>query len=232
MTGALTILSTKILDPGARTYALEQGWSLREESFIDIRPLPVPGHPVDVDALVVFTSENGVACSPDVRPARMACLEGKTVAAARARWPLAAIVCTADSGQALAECILRAGGFTRVCFFCAAEHRPELPEALRAAGIDVDAVPVYATVKTPKNIDTPYDAVLFFSPSAVDSFFQHNRLPEGAVCFAIGQTTAKAVAQHSDARTIAGGTPSQEALLACVRFYYDNQQRYNEHTAK
>lgn len=232
MTGALTILSTKILDPGARTYALEQGWALREESFIDIRPLPVPDRPLDVDALVVFTSENGVACSPDVRPAHMACLEGKTVAAARARWPLAVIVCTAGSGQALAEFILRAGGFTRVRFFCAAEHRPELPAVLRAAGIDVDEVPVYATVKTPKTVDTPCDAVLFFSPSAVDSFFEHNRLPEGAVCFAIGQTTAKAITRHSDARIIAGEKPTQEDLLHRVRFFYDNQQRYNEHTAK
>lgn len=196
--------------------------------------------------IVVFTSENGIKYlpwhrleplyHPNVKPLRtlpgtvnlwrVACLEGRTLTAALERLREEQIVCTARNGQELAERIIGTGRFTKVFFFSAREHRPELTDTLKAAGIDVVDIPVYETIGKPKVIDTPYDGVLYFSPSAVESFFQLNQLPPNAVCFAIGQTTAGAIKDYTDARIIVSETPSQEALLACVRFYFDNQQCY------
>jgi uroporphyrinogen-III synthase len=236
MTDRLTILSTKILDPEARDYALAQGWVLREEAFIEVRPLAASDLPDD-RPLMVFTSENGVVFSPGFRPAqgatglsliRVACLEGKTLTAVRGRWPDAEVVCTGKNAATLAEAIA-AHGFRKALFLCAREHRPELPEALRAAGIEVIEIPVYETIKAPKVIDTPFDALLFFSPSAAESFFRLN-VPGKAQCFAIGGTTAAAISAHTDNRIITSDAPTQAAILESVGLYFNTSPLRNEHT--
>lgn len=156
----------------------------------------------------------------------VACLSGKTFEAVTDKLREEQVVCTAGNGRDLAMAIAADGRFKKALFFCAEEHRPELPAILREAGMFVEEIPVYRTAGQPKTIDTPFDAVLFFSPSAVDQFFQLNSLPHGTVCFAIGETTAEAIKDYTDERVIASPIPNQEELLGCVRFYYDNQQCY------
>jgi uroporphyrinogen-III synthase len=176
----VSILSTKTLGADAKSIVGARGWTLIEEDFIAVRPLhpslpdPTPG------TLAVFTSENGVI--PGNWP--VACVSGRTLEAVRAQ--AMDVVCTAPHAKALAQAIIADGRFTKTVFFCALDHRPELTNTLRDAGIPVQEVPVYETICTPKLIAPPFDAVLFFSPSGVDSFFQVNRLQKGTVCFPIG----------------------------------------------
>lgn len=192
-----------------------------------------------VPPLAIFTSEKGVENEPFYKmrfnaygqfrlpgcPARwqIACLSGKTLESVVSRFGADQVVYTAKNARELASAIITDGRFKEAIFFCALEHRPELPAALRQAGIRLAEIPVYKTVARPKAIDTIYDGVLFFSPSGVGSFFQLNRLPKGAVCFAIGETTAEAIKEYTGERIIISNTPSQEDLLRCVQFYYDNQ---------
>lgn len=197
---------------------------------------------MDEQSLVIFTSEKGVEHRPRRglpleelgKPLPMghpdlwqiACLSGKTLQAVEASFREDQIIFKAKNAGQLAADIARDGRFSNAVFFCAQEHRPELPVILRQAGIRVTEFPVYKTIGQSKVIDSPFEAVLFFSPSGADSFFETNTIPRGGVCFAIGETTANAIKNYTDERIIISDTPSQEELLHCVQFYYDNKQCY------
>jgi uroporphyrinogen-III synthase len=229
-----SILSTKTLGDKARAYIQAQGWVLREEDFIEIQRLPTGqiSPTLSKDALALFTSENGAIYLPplidhDTLSAwSVACLVGKTLHAVHKRFREEQVIYIAKNARELAGAIVKDARFTKAVFFCAVDHLPDLPRILREAGIEVTEFPVYETTGTPRVIDTPFDAVLFFSPSGVDSFFQLNQLRPGTICFAIGETTADTIKNYTDERVIVGGSPTQDDLLASVRFYYDNQQSY------
>lgn len=221
-----SILSTKTLGTDARELIRSMGWALREEDFIDTRALPHADYVVPPEALVIFTSAKSIEYLSEGGFWPIACLSGQTQIQAQRTFSQEQIIYTAPSARELAGVIIEDARFREAVFFCAREHRPELPEMLREKGIQLTEVPVYETLGRPKVIDTPYDAVLFFSPSGVDNFFQQNHLPNGAVCFAIGETTAESIKDYTDERIIASDAPTQDALLRCVQFYYDKQQRY------
>jgi uroporphyrinogen-III synthase len=253
MPETLSILSTKSLRAGARDLAQSMGWILREEDFIETSGIPGLLPEMNPNTLVIFTSENGVkylvhgvkdlslhrqdipgkSFSPGHLDLwRIACLAGKTKESVLMYFREEQVIGTAGNAKELAAAIIADGHFKEAVFFCALEHRPELPAALRQASVRVTEIPVYKTTAQPKAINTPYDGVLFFSPSGVESFFQLNHLPKGAVCFAIGETTAGAIKDYTDERIIVSDTPAQADLLRCVQFYYDNQQCYNEPTTE
>ena len=58
-----------------------------------------------------------------------------------------------------------------VTFFCGNQRRDTLPDKVRAAGIKVEELVVYETVELPLKVTDHYDAILFYSPSGVRSFF-------------------------------------------------------------
>lgn len=255
-----SILSTKILDDAGRSFARAKGWRLWEESFIETTPLFRSSVPkdeehwknifsgIDDQTLVIFTSENGVqsvpySLAPTFSPGdrlpeghpelwQIACLSGKTLRKVESRFREKQVVLHAKNATGLASATIADGRFRRAFFFCALEHRSELPQALRAAGIELKEVPVYRTTGLAKVIKETFDGVLFFSPSAVASFFSVNKLKPGAVCFAIGETTAASIKDFTNERIIISTEPSQKTLLDSVQFYYDNQQLKNDPTKK
>lgn len=131
------------------------------------------------------------------------------------------VVDTADNAKSLAQTIIQ-HGVEEIVFFCGNKRRDELPEILKAAGIKVHEVVVYETIETPVVTNDDVDAILFFSPSAVQSFFSVNQLKKNTVCFAIGQTTANSIADFTDNRIVITESPSQEMMLALVNFYFQN----------
>ena len=122
---------------------------------------------------------------------------------------------TADDASILAKKIIE-HKVKEVIFFCGNKRRDELPDALKKAGMVVKEVIVYNTTETARLATADVDGVLFFSPSAVNSFFTVNSLTNNTVCFAIGKTTAKWVSQFSNNKTIISELPTQEGVLAAV----------------
>ncbi|MBA4198666.1 MAG: hypothetical protein C0459_14045 [Chitinophaga sp.] len=114
-----------------------------------------------------------------------------------------------------------------VVFFCGNIRRDELPETLAAKGVEVKEVVVYETIETKKSIDKTYNGILFFSPSAVRSFFSNNRVATNTVLFAIGNTTAAEIKNFS-ANTIQTANESAKELLLNQAIHYF--QSYN-HTS-
>ncbi len=225
------ILSTKKLEYSIRK-ALEGFAEIREVEFVTIQPVPLSKiqpeiHPwlYSSERLnIAFTSSNAVIdfsefflvngkwILPDWQ---IFCLSGVTKTAVTEKLFHARIAATADDAATLAKKITEAG-VKEIIFFCGNNRRNELPSILEDNGIMVREVVVYESELQPRTVSTEIEAILFFSPSAVESFFSANDLPKGVTCFAIGNTTASAVRERVKNLVIVPEKPSQESMLTAV----------------
>jgi uroporphyrinogen-III synthase len=135
------------------------------------------------------------------------------------------IIAEANNATNLAQKIIESG-VKEIVFVCGNKRRDELPVLLNKAGIEIHELTVYETTKTPIVISEDFDAILFFSPSAVQSFFSVNQLKKNTACFAIGETTAGSISDVTNNRIIISKSPSQEEMLASVHFYFQNMNCY------
>ncbi|MEJ7912634.1 MAG: uroporphyrinogen-III synthase, partial [Chitinophagaceae bacterium] len=126
--------------------------------------------------------------------------------------PAATIVATGENAGRLAERLVD-DGVKDAVFFCSNIRRDELPNKLRSEGGVVEEVIVYETREQPTTLTKEYDAVLFFSPSAVNSFFTTNKIPKQTEVFAIGKTTAEAIRQYLNKRIIVANVTGKEELV-------------------
>lgn len=111
---------------------------------------------------------------------------------------------TAKDATELAEKIAE-DEVDEIIFFCGDKRRDELPTILNKYNIDVTEIEVYQTNMVQHTIEKSYNGVLFFSTSAVESFFSTNDLNDKTVLFAIGNTTASAIKKYLPADS-AGST--------------------------
>lgn len=230
------VLSTKNLEPSLKQKAKEHGFKIIEQEAIQIRPIFTKEKKDEIFFLleakpefVVFTSSNAVSTLKkylndysNYLPLcwKIFCLGGKTKdAVLQDDTFFGTIEGTANNATALAQLILDKG-VKEVVFFCGNKRRNELPDLLQTNGVGIHEIVLYETVETPFTVAAGVDALLFFSPSAVQSFFSANQLKESAVCFAIGQTTADSLEQFTKNKIIISKEPSQEALLDEVIHYY------------
>ena len=80
---------------------------------------------------------------------------------------------------------------------------------------------VYETKPAPQIITEKYDGILFFSPSAIKSFFSVNTISSGTVCFAIGETTANILKENINNKIIISKDMSAEKMIETVVEYFD-----------
>lgn len=166
----------------------------------------------------VFTSSNAVMAleTTETPDWKIFCLSGATQRAATDRFGEHAITGTAASAKELAEEIIRASPAGDLWFFCGDRRREELPESLKTAGWFVHEVVVYQTILTPTRIEKHYDAIAFFSPSAVESFFSVNTPEPDVPLFAIGETTAAALRNKCPNPVSVSEKPDEKILIAQI----------------
>ncbi len=223
----LKILSTKALTQESKDKA-----SLND---IDIDELPfITTEPIKSDELknslrgflqqnitAVFTSKNAVLAFEQIVnaevPWKIFCIGQSTKKFVAKVFGEEKIVDTADNASELADIILKDGEIKRVIFFCGKIRREELPEKLKSAEIELKEIVVYETLETPQKISRKhYDGILFFSPSAVKSFFSLNKLNDEIQIFAIGKTTADAIQKNIDVELKIAETPGEENMINLV----------------
>ncbi|HEY0066935.1 MAG TPA: uroporphyrinogen-III synthase [Flavisolibacter sp.] len=176
---------------------------------------------------VVFTSTHSVDIVEDILHHdkkglpqwNVFTLDGRTKTAVSRFLPAEAIAATAANAAELATKIIERK-LKEVVFFCGNLRRPELPRMLGDAGIIVHEVEVYETFGTPRPITQDYEAVLFFSPSAVDSFFLSNKLDPAVVCFTLGNTTAQVLSGYTKNKVVISTGTSQEEMMETVYSYF------------
>lgn len=180
--------------------------------FIRTEPLPinVPGK-VNV---VIFTSANAVQAAQQAlsnTAMTVYCMEGATAALVTECFGKAVIAGVARNASSLADLII-IDQVQEAVFCCGDQRRPELPEKLSRHGVNVNEIITYRTILTPVQVNKQYNGMLFFSPSAVKSFFSVNGVHKDTVLFAIGETTARAIEDACPNKVITGHKPGKDAL--------------------
>ena len=232
------ILSTRPLSASVLEEAKEQNVFIDCISFIETesvqtRELEEKLQKLSLQNLdVVFTSMNAVESVKNyltVKPDWKIFSIGQTTKELVKEFFGENSVCgTADDASQLADVIIRHHP-KKVFFFCGDQRRDEMPEKLNDAGIALEEIVVYKTSSTSKKINKEYDGILFFSPSAVDSFFTTNKIAGNTILFAIGNTTATAAHQRANNKIVIADKPGKEELVKkMLAFFSQEKQRVNE----
>lgn len=177
--------------------------------------------------IAVFTSIHAVEVVkselPDITPVwEIFCTGGATKEALLEIFNETAIAGTAKNASGLAEKILQHPNLKQVVFFCGKQRLNDLPETLQSTGIHVTEVVVYQTVGTPVTISKHYQGILFFSPSAVHSFFSTNTISVSVVLFSIGKTTTATIESYCSNKVITSQWPGEANLIELVLDYFGN----------
>lgn len=230
MNNKVSILSTVALDQRLIDKAADQGVLLNGVPFIQVAALDNTDIKEEVADLcsrtiaAVFTSANAVRAisktTKALQPAwNIYCIGHATQLAVLECFSAEAIKGMANDAATLAE-IIKTELVPEVVFFCGDKRMDTLPDILRGEDVNVHEVVVYHTMETPQPISKKYDAILFFSPSSVHSFFAVNKVAAEVVLFAIGTTTASALQKHTNNKMIIGNTPSKEEMIADAINYF------------
>ncbi len=105
-------------------------------------------------------------------------------------------------------------------FFCGNKRRNTLPDFMNSHHIPFKEWIIYENVETPSSIEDHYHGYLFYSPSAVKSFFSKNRIDIEKPCFTIGKTTANAVTEKIPNPVLSSPETNTPALLELLVNYF------------
>ena len=226
----LNILCTRMLAKELIYKGAAKNILIDEVSFIDIKLINTHDVNNTITAFgqqqvnAVFTSIKSVEAvarqlihKPDWK---IFCTGGSTKDAAIKYFGNDKLAATGKSATVLAEKIIAAGNIKEIVFFCGDQRLNELPETLTANQIQVKELVVYQNIATPQFITKNYDAVIFFSPSAVHSFFSVNSLPVNVQLFSIGKTTTSVIQTYCTNIIITSEWPGKEHMVDMVIEYY------------
>jgi uroporphyrinogen-III synthase len=212
----MRILSTKILLDNQKEELIKANFELTEIDFITTK-----NKRFDLEGIndcLIFTSQNAVNSvlqHPEVEKLKtknVYCVGLKT----KILLSESGFNVVAYTGYAadLAEIITLIYASENYTFFSGNMRRETLPEALKEAGVKYNEIQVYETKLTPQKVNSSFDALLFFSPSGVESYLKDNSIKK-EMCFCIGETTAEALEKITK-NIIIAEQPSVEDVIEDV----------------
>ena len=95
-------------------------------------------------------------------------------------------------------------------------RRDTITNAFQKNNIIFEEIEVYHTHLTPHKIDNQVDGILFFSPSAVQSYVKENTITN-EICFCIGATTAAELTTNN--RIIANLPTVENVIIQCINYF-------------
>lgn len=102
-------------------------------------------------------------------------------------------------------------------YFCGNIRREELPKILINAGKVLKEVTVYKTELRYHKIDKTFDAIVFYSPSAVGAFFKNNKIKNRNTLIALGNATAMEIEKFHKGNIEIPESPDTEAVIESLR---------------
>ncbi len=229
-----SILCTGTVDQSAMQIAISNDVDIDVIPFTEIKSYPPETIQPQIQsmlqqkAVVVFTSSNAIRPVVEslngFKPAwTIYCIGYSTHELAKQYFGEENIKDTAGNAATLAAKIIAGGNTNEVIFFCGNLRRNDLPAALVQQNINVKEITVYHTSLVPKPVEKDYDAILFFSPSAAESFFIANDLTPKTVLFVMGNATSVEIKKFAANKIITGDEPIKHKLvMKAVEFVKDN----------
>jgi uroporphyrinogen-III synthase len=194
MAKSIQILSTKKLSGEQKQALLNANLEIIDTDFIQTQNKPFELK--DLNENLIFTSQNAVHSilsnpkAEELKSKNVFCVGLKTkILLSENGFNVVAYTGYATD---LAEIITLIYGRESYTFFSGNLRRETLPQALKDADVKFNEIKVYETTLQPQKIKTAVDAILFFSPSGVESYLKDNTIKK-ETCFCIGETTAEAL---------------------------------------
>ena len=202
--------ATKILLPHQKELLLNAGLQLVEYDAIKIEQVSFEG-PINIEYAIV-SSKNAVQSLllKEIQVKNFYCVGSKTKALLEENGQN--VLKMTENSKELGDFIQKSHNNGKIYFFCGNRRRDELPSILKAAKIPFEEIITYKTHLNPKSFHRSFDAILFFSPSGVESFALVNRWDDSwSIC--VGATTAAAVPPLNNLIAIANA-PTGESVIA------------------
>jgi len=182
---------------------------------------------VQLNATVVFTSKNAVKAVSEYpsnkKPSwKIYCIGNTTKNLVEKLFDESLIAGVRNNATEIAEEIISNSNINEVYFFCGDKRRDELPKLLKKKNITVNEFEVYTTKILHNKVEKNYNAVLFFSPSAVEGFFADNIINNKTTLFAIGETTAEEIRKYSNNKIIISNKPGKKDLIETVIEFFSS----------
>jgi len=171
---------------------------------------------------LLFTSQNAVKSflgnkkANDFKDNKIFCVGLKTKALLEKNG--FKIIASKEYASELAEIIVNDFSNETFIFFSGNLRRETLPEAFKIANISFEEIEVYETILAPKKINPEVNAVLFFSPSGVESYLKENKI-EDKKCFCIGTTTAESLKEITENILIANQQTVENVIIQAINYY-------------
>lgn len=226
MKTSVRLVSTKKLNPELLQALAMVNIQVVQEDFIR-RTVAVPQN-LQVNSIntkLVFTSKMGVRAwleivkefRLDINRHSIYCLSHRTKALA-VQHGFHVIGVGLDAGS-LADVILADKSTDRITYICGNRRRDELPNKLRSNGLEIQEVVAYKTELTPTVIQPGHQGILFFSPSAVESYFVLNQDIE-CTAFCLGHTTAQEAQRMGFSEIQIADSSTPESLVEKIIHFY------------
>jgi uroporphyrinogen-III synthase len=194
MAKSIQILSTKKLSGEQKQALTDANLDVVDTDFIQTQNKSFELK--DLNDNLIFTSQNAVHSvlsdpkSKQLKSKNVFCVGLKTkILLSESGFNVVAYTGYASDLAEIITLIYRNESYT---FFSGNLRRETLPQALKEADVKFNEIKVYETSLTPQKIKTAVDAILFFSPSGVESYLKENIIKK-ETCFCIGETTAEAL---------------------------------------
>lgn len=223
MANKINILSTKKLLPNQKQELLDANFNVIEDDFIktNIKNFELS----KVNNNLIFTSQNAVQSV--LKNPKVDELKSKNIFSVGIKTKSVLeengfnVEVYTDYASDLAEIISLIYNKESYTFFSGNLRRDILPKTLKENGITFNEIEVYETNLTSKKIKDKLDGILFFSPSAVESYLKLNTIKH-EICFCIGETTAELLENKNIENIIISENPSVENVINEVIEYYNN----------
>jgi uroporphyrinogen-III synthase len=221
MENEIRIVSTKVLSEDQKLPLLSANFSVIDNDFISIKY-----HNFNFEELndyLIFTSQNAVESVllhnniDQIKTKKAFCVGEKTKKLLEQNG--IEVVLFSDYAAELASVIFNQYSKSSFTFFSGNLRRNILPDALQLAQIKMDEIEVYQTVLTSHKVEARHNGILFFSPSAVESYLKENEIGN-KTCFCIGYTTAETLKGKTE-NIIIASQPKIENVIAEVIKYYN-----------
>jgi uroporphyrinogen-III synthase len=174
---------------------------------------------------VVFTSKMGVRAwieivkkfHLDINRYSIYCLSHRTKALAVEHG--LRVIGIGNDATSLTDAILKDKSIDRITYICGNRRRDELPNKLRSNGLEVQEIVAYKTELTPTVMRPGYQGILFFSPSAVESYYVLNQDTD-CTAFCLGHTTAHEAQRIGFSKVQIADSSTPESLVEKIIHFY------------
>ena len=173
----MRLLSTKLLTVNFKDRLVQKGFSLVEFPFIKIKPLNTEIKTLEDN--IIITSQNAasfVLNNPHLSPK----LEGKNYFCVGEKTKMLLtgnglkVIKMSQNASILSNFITKNHKNASFSFLCGIQRRPEIETEFAKNKIPLSVHKIYDTLYNSTVIESQFDGILFFSPSAVESYFKKN----------------------------------------------------------